>query len=53
MSKKKGILGKLFSKKEKKNSGCCNIEFEEIKDDEVVTNQKEENPKSNNDSCCG
>lgn len=43
---------KLFnSKKDKKSSGCCDFEIEEITDEENVANEKDNKPKDK-DSCC-
>lgn len=62
--KTKGLFGGLFAPKQ--NSGCCNIQFEEItdkqnikeekvKDDsENMDNDNKDNPESEKGSCgCG
>lgn len=52
MKKKKGLFGGLFGQKDsKKSSGCCNIEFEEIKD-EKTDNQSNKDNQECNKSCC-
>lgn len=43
MKEKKGLFSKLFSKKPNQG-GCCNIQFEEISDEnEILRNQMDEN----------
>jgi hypothetical protein len=50
--KKKGLFARLNNnQKEKKKSGCCNFEIEEIPDEETKNN-KDETPKSKGGSCC-
>ncbi|WP_156936270.1 hypothetical protein [Clostridiisalibacter paucivorans] len=49
--KKKGILGGLFTKKEK--GGCCDIELEEVAEDMDEKIKENEGSKKDNNSCCG
>lgn len=64
--KSKGLLGSLFAPKQ--NSGCCNIQFEEITDKQNIKEEKVkddsenmdndnkdnvESEKGNNTCCCG
>lgn len=52
MEKKKGLLDKLFGKKEKQPSCCCDIQLEEIKDEEPKGEQQGKSAKDNDCSCC-
>jgi hypothetical protein len=62
--KKNGFLSKLFSEKPKKG-GCCNVQFEEVPDDNDKNENtdkvdkkpdirsKEQNSTNSGDCCCG
>jgi len=51
--KKKGLFGGLLGgKKNKKETGCCNLEIEEIQEDDVErVKEKNIHPKAKK-SCC-
>lgn len=52
-NEKKGLFVKLAeNKKVKKNSCCCNIELEEIPDEQVKEEEKKDASKKNKNSCC-
>jgi len=52
--KKKGFLGFLqVGKKDKKGSGCCSLEFEEIQEDTEEQLKEKEMQKNTKNSCCG
>jgi len=46
---KKGMFGRIFGNKEKKSS-CCNLEIEEIPEE---NNKEKDEPENKNNSCCG
>ena len=52
--KKKGLFGGLLGgKKDKKGTGCCNLEIEEIQEDVVESKDKDKHTKqSTKKSCC-
>ncbi len=49
---KKGMFGRIFGNKEKKSS-CCNIEIEEIAEENKDNNKGKEEPEDKKNSCCG
>lgn len=48
---KKGLFGRIFSSKEKK-SCCCNLEIEEITEDQSDDKNEKDLPKNKGKSCC-
>jgi hypothetical protein len=41
--KKKGLFGKIFEKKQEAGSSCCNVELEEIPEDEEQDPKEKDN----------
>jgi len=48
---KKGLFGRIFGNKEKK-SCCCNLEIEEITEDQSYDKNEKDSPKDKGKSCC-
>lgn len=52
-NEKKGLFARLNkNQKEKKKSSCCNIEIEEIPDEDTKNKNEDTSPKSKGNSCC-
>ena len=52
-NEKKGLFERLFeSKKTKKNTCCCNIELEELPEQNTDNKKPNDPPKQKNNSCC-
>jgi hypothetical protein len=51
-TEKKGLFARV-TKKEKKSSCCCNVELEEIPEDESNEKTADKKSEKDNDSCSG
>lgn len=52
-NKKKGLFERLIgSKKTKKSSCCCNIELEEVPEENTTSKDAKDSDKNKNSSCC-
>lgn len=51
--KKKGLFGGLLGgKKDKKGTGCCNLEIEEVQEDAGEQSKEKDTQPNKKNSCC-